>query len=88
MKMFSKFLTALVIVLAVSLAGCTVIEPGYGGIVVNKLGDKRGVDDLPVKTGLVGYNPLSTDVYNVQAALHLDEERGRGLTKRREHYVQ
>lgn len=43
--------------------GCQTIEPGYGGVLVNKFGENRGVQDYPVKTGLVFYNPVSETVY-------------------------
>lgn len=44
------------------LGGCTTIPPGSVGIVVNKWGANRGVQDYTTTTGFVTYNPVSTDV--------------------------
>lgn len=62
-KKIIKYLIASVVMMAVFLGGCSVVEPGYVGIKVNKWGDQRGVEDYPVRTGVVGYNPFTTDVY-------------------------
>jgi len=43
--------------------GCTVVEPGYVGIKVNSWGSSRGVQDIPVETGRVSYNPITTTVH-------------------------
>ena len=44
--------------------GCnTVIEPGHVGILVNQSGSDRGVQDFPIKTGRVFYNPWTETVY-------------------------
>ncbi|NBS41292.1 membrane protease subunit, stomatin/prohibitin [bacterium] len=45
------------------LAGCTTIEPGHVGVVINMNGDSRGVEDIPVTTGRVWYNPVTENVY-------------------------
>lgn len=45
------------------LGGCTRIGPGHVGIVVSMAGDRRGVNDIPVTTGWVFYNPLATSVF-------------------------
>lgn len=55
-------LVALFIAL-VSLAGCAKVEPGYVGIKVNQYGSQRGVEDFPIRTGGVWYNPFTEDVY-------------------------
>jgi regulator of protease activity HflC (stomatin/prohibitin superfamily) len=48
----------------VSTTGCNkVIEPGHVGILVNQSGSDRGVQDFPIKTGRVFYNPLTETVY-------------------------
>lgn len=47
----------------VTLSGCTYIEPGCVGIVVNKYGTQRGVEDFPIKTGKIFYNPWTEDIY-------------------------
>lgn len=44
-------------------ASCTTIRPGYVGILVNQWGGHRGVQDYPVTTGFVAYNPISTKVF-------------------------
>ena len=46
-----------------SLGGCTTIEPGHVGIVVNKMGTDRGVESYPQQTGFVFFNPMTTNVY-------------------------
>ena len=54
-------------ILAVVLAGassCTKVIPGYVGIKVNNWGSQRGVQDYPLKTGMVFYNPLTEDMYD------------------------
>lgn len=45
------------------LASCAKVEPGYVGIKVNQYGDQKGVEDFPLQTGRVTYNPFTTDVY-------------------------
>lgn len=55
---------AMALVLAAALlGGCTRIGPGYGGIKVSMAGSERGVEDTPVTTGWVFYNPLLSTVY-------------------------
>jgi regulator of protease activity HflC (stomatin/prohibitin superfamily) len=54
-------------ILAVVLAGassCTKVSPGYVGIKVNNWGSQKGVQDYPLKTGMVFYNPLTEDMYD------------------------
>lgn len=46
------------------LSSCTRVEPGYVGIRVNQFGDQRGVDDFPIVTGRVFYNPITTDIFD------------------------
>lgn len=58
-----KLLLALpVLALAMFVTGCTTIPPGSVGIVVNKWGQNRGVQDYTTTTGFVSYNPMSTDI--------------------------
>ena len=45
--------------------GCTYIPPGYVGIKVNLYGSQRGVQDIPVLTGRVIYNPWTEKIYGV-----------------------
>lgn len=42
--------------------GCTRVNPGHAGIQVDLYGKNRGVQDYPLVTGMVWYNPISTDV--------------------------
>jgi regulator of protease activity HflC (stomatin/prohibitin superfamily) len=49
---------------AVAQTGCyTVVEPGHAGIRVNMYGSGRGVEDYPIETGRVWYNPFNETVY-------------------------
>lgn len=53
----------LIAALVLPTAGCwTVIEPGHVGVVVHNTGSDRGVQDFPVTTGRVFYNPFQTSV--------------------------
>jgi regulator of protease activity HflC (stomatin/prohibitin superfamily) len=45
-----------------SCASCTLIEPGHVGIRVERAGANRGVQDLPVVSGWVAFNPVSETV--------------------------
>lgn len=47
---------------SITNTGCTRIDPGYVGIVVDMAGSQRGVHDFPVTTGWVWYNPWGTSV--------------------------
>ncbi len=49
-------------VLPLSSCACTLIEPGYVGIVIDKTGDHREVTSADVKVGRVWYNPYSTAI--------------------------
>lgn len=42
---------------------CTRVEPGYVGIKVNMYGSQKGVEDFPLETGRVWYNPWTEEVY-------------------------
>ncbi len=47
-----------------STTGCnTKVRPGWVGIRVNNVGSGRGVQDIPIVTGLVWYNPFTEDIY-------------------------
>jgi regulator of protease activity HflC (stomatin/prohibitin superfamily) len=43
--------------------GCTRVEPGYVGIKVDQWGEQKGVQDFPLKTGLVWYIPFRENIY-------------------------
>lgn len=45
------------------LASCTNVEPGYVGIKVNSYGTQKGVEDFPIQTGRVTYNPITETIY-------------------------
>ena len=47
----------MLVVLVAIFSSCTVIPPGEVGIKINRMGDKRGVQDLTLSTGLVTYMP-------------------------------
>lgn len=51
------------IIAAVFSTGCTRVSPGWVGIKVNQYGSQRGVQDFPITTGRVWYNPFTEDVY-------------------------
>ena len=44
-------------------SACTRVEPGYVGIKVNMYGTQRGVEDFPIITGRVWFNPWTEDIY-------------------------
>ena len=52
-----------VCILSMILTGCARIEPGYAGIKVNQAGSAKGVEDYPIQTGWIFYNPLTEKVY-------------------------
>lgn len=56
-----NFIWAILAVIVFS--GCTMVEPGFVGIRVNSYGDNKGVEDYPVETGRVWYNPFTTTIY-------------------------
>lgn len=45
------------------LTGCIRAGPGHVAIKVNLAGDDRGVDEIPIETGIVWYNPITEDVF-------------------------
>jgi regulator of protease activity HflC (stomatin/prohibitin superfamily) len=56
-----------VCLMAINLAGCfgcTYIPPGYVGIKVNLYGSGRGVEEIPVVTGRILYNPWTQMIYD------------------------
>lgn len=61
----NKLFTAVVFALfAIVTTGCyTIVEPGKAGIRVNMSGSERGVEDYPIKTGRVWFNPFTESVY-------------------------
>lgn len=67
---------AAVVLMAFLAVGCTNVPPGYVGIKVNSWGSQRGVEDFPVTTGRVGYNPFTTDVYQFPTFLQRETWSG------------
>lgn len=49
--------------LSLSNSGCTRVDVGHVGIRVNLAGSNRGVDDIPIVTGWVWYNPFTENVF-------------------------
>jgi regulator of protease activity HflC (stomatin/prohibitin superfamily) len=76
-------ISTMVLLAAITLnsAACyTVVEPGHAGIKINMSGGDRGVDNLPISTGRVFYNPVTTRVFEyptfVQTAMWTAESKG------------
>ncbi len=55
-------LSAILVAVSLFIGGCTTINPGHVGIVVNNLGSNRGVQDYTPTTGFVTYNPVTTSI--------------------------
>jgi regulator of protease activity HflC (stomatin/prohibitin superfamily) len=80
MRVARTFAVLLVALLAV---GCNkTVPPGYVGLEINYYGGNRGVKDIPIVSGVVWYNPWTTDILQyptyVQSAVwsaSLDEGR-------------
>lgn len=54
----------LLIILMLGFASaCTKVSPGYVGVKVYNYGHQKGVQDFPVRTGRVWFNPFTQDVY-------------------------
>lgn len=49
----------LILIIMISVFS-VMVEPGYVGIKINKYGSSRGVEDMPIVTGKVWYNPVTT----------------------------
>ena len=60
---FTRFMILGLTTLAFFATGCSKVPPGYVGIKVNQYGNQRGVEDFPIQTGRVNYNPFTEDVY-------------------------
>lgn len=59
---FTRSILTLALI-ALPMAACTRVEAGYVGVKVNQYGDNRGVENIPIVTGRVWYNPFTEDVY-------------------------
>jgi regulator of protease activity HflC (stomatin/prohibitin superfamily) len=63
-KLFRKFSAHwLIMVSCLMLTSCERINAGYAGIKVNNYGTNRGVQDIPLVTGAVWYNPFTQSVF-------------------------
>jgi len=62
LKGINYFVAAILMISIFMVAGCTIIPPGEVGIKINQLGDNRGVQNLTMSTGMVGYVPFITAV--------------------------
>jgi len=49
--------------LLAALSSCTTVPPGYVGIKINSWGSAKGVQDMPLETGMVNYNFFTSSVY-------------------------
>jgi len=63
-----KFFRALLMLLAFifvgsMFGGCSRVGVGFVGIKVNQYGSYKGVQDIPIVTGTVAYNPFTEDIY-------------------------
>ena len=65
MKNYIYILLGIIVasVTMVGCGGCTRIDAGHGGIVINYAGDSRGVGELPTTTGWTTYNPFTQAVF-------------------------
>lgn len=63
-SIISVVITVVVLVLAVIIgsASCSRVEPGHVGIRIRLAGSERGVQNAPIVTGWVVYNPLTEQV--------------------------
>ena len=69
-----RLLFMTLVAVMVSSTGCyKTIEPGHAGVTVDQTGGNRGVNQIPIETGRVFYNPINEYVLdyptNVQRAI-------------------
>jgi regulator of protease activity HflC (stomatin/prohibitin superfamily) len=62
MKFKNLFAALALIFVATFSMNCTRVPPAHVGIEVSMAGSNRGVQDIPVRTGWVFYNPLGTNI--------------------------
>lgn len=55
-------LLVVILFLGVGCASCTRVDVGHVGIKVNLAGSSRGVQNAPIVTGWVSYNPFTTSI--------------------------
>jgi len=52
----------IILLVLITLVGCTRIDAGYEGILIKQYGTNKGVQDVSLVTGRVWYNPWTEDV--------------------------
>lgn len=63
-KMKKIILSSFALLFMVVFSSCRErIDAGYEGIKVNLYGDGKGVDDISLVTGVIWYNPFTTEIY-------------------------
>jgi len=65
-----------VVVLVFLMASCERIDAGHVGVKVNLFGDDKGVADVAEVTGVVFYNPLSSQIYEFPTFIQHKEYTG------------
>lgn len=73
-----SLLTPSLLLLLSCACGCTTVEPGYLGLRVNMYGAQRGVDQIPIVTGRVFYNPITENVYEYPIFIQRVEYAAKG----------
>lgn len=58
------FLIFLILIISLMFSNCAVIQPGHVGIKVNNFGSEKGVCNYTAQTGIVFYNPITSDIFN------------------------
>lgn len=58
-----RFLLALIALFSLTGCGVTTVPPGEVGVKVNMVGGNRGVDETPIVTGRVFFNPVNERIY-------------------------
>ena len=63
-KIGMMMLLVAVVTLSMMNSGCTNVKPGHVGIKISNYGESRGVNDLPLSTGVVFYMPGASSVFD------------------------
>lgn len=63
MKRIMVAVLGIIVALSTSSCGMKTVQPGWEGIRVNLVGGNRGVEELPIVTGRVWFNPFTEAVY-------------------------
>lgn len=54
----------MIAIIAISASGCKTVPPGHVGIRVELSGTDRGVQEIPLRTGRVWYNPITESLFD------------------------